>query len=112
MAHVLTTGSQLRCPHGGKVQLTAGRRQLTVDGKATLAKVDVTGKPISGCSTPASNTTKPCTTVVSVLAGESALLSVDGLNLLTANAQGLTDGVAGGPVRWNVTSAGHTKLEA
>jgi hypothetical protein len=32
--------------------------------------------------------------------------------VLTTDAQGLTDGLAGGPVQWSVQSAGHTSLEA
>ena len=112
MALILTTASRLSCPHQGTVQLAAGRTQLTVDGKPALARSDVMGRPIAGCTTPASNTTKPCTTVVSVLAGESLLLSAGGPKVLTADARGMTDGLSGGPVQWSVTSAGQTKLEA
>ncbi len=114
MALILTTASQLGCPHGGTVALTAGRTALTVDGKPVIAKVDVVGKPISGCSTVTSSSppTKQCLTVTSVIAGESLLLSVGGMKVLTADALGLTDGLVGGPVQWTVTSAGHTKLES
>jgi hypothetical protein len=113
MAQILTTGSQLGCPHGGSVQLSAGRTQLTVAGKPVLAKVDVMGKPISGCSTVTNPQagTKQCLTVTSVLAGEAQRLSVGGMPVLTSNAQGLTDGLAGGPVQWTVKSAGQTQLE-
>jgi hypothetical protein len=113
MAEILTTGSKLTCPHGGSVQLSAGRTQLTIDGKPVLAKVDVMGKPVSGCSTVTNPQagTKQCLTVASVLAGEAQLLSVGGMPALTTSAQGLTDGLAGGPVQWSVQSAGHTLLE-
>jgi hypothetical protein len=113
MAQILTTGSKLTCPHGGSVQLSAGRTKLTVDGKPVLAKADVMGKPVSGCSTvtnPQSGT-KQCLTVTSVLAGEAQLLSVGGMPVLTTSAQGLTDGLVGGPVQWSVQSAGHSLLE-
>lgn len=114
MAQILTTASRLGCPHGGTVQLTAGRTALTVDGKPVLAKVDVVGKPISGCTTVPSSSppTNKCLTVTSVIGGESVLLSAGGMKVLTADAVGLTDGVVGGPVQWTVTSAGQTKLEA
>lgn len=112
MPRILTTGSTLACPHGGSVQLTGGRSTLTVEGKPVLAKVDVVGKAISGCSTPASSSTKPCTTVTSVVAGESTALSAGGMAVLTASALGLTDGISGGPVQWSVSSAGQSKLEA
>lgn len=115
MPQILTTGSRLGCPHGGTVQLSAGRSQLTVAGKPVLAKPDVMGKSISGCATPTSSgppPTKQCTTVTSVIAGEAQLLSAGGMKVLTANALGLTDGLSGGPVQWTVTSAGQTLLEA
>jgi hypothetical protein len=114
MATILTTGSKLACPHGGSVQLSAGRTRLTVAGNPVLAKADVVGKPVSGCTTVTNPQagTKQCLTVVSVLAGEAQHLSVGGMPVLTTDAQGLTDGLAGGPVQWTVQSAGHTSLEA
>ena len=114
MTQILTTGSKLNCPHGGTVKLSSGRPQLTVDGKPVLAKRDVQDRPISGCATVTNpqTGTKQCLTVKSVLAGEAQHLSVGGLAALTADANGLTDGLAGGPVQWTVQSAGHTLLEA
>ena len=52
--------------------------------------------------TSSSSPTKQCLTVTSVIAGESLLLSVGGMKVLTADALGLTDGVVGGPVQWTV----------
>lgn len=113
MATVLTTGSQLACSHGGSVQLTGGRSALAVDGKPVLARLDVLGAAVSGCATPATSSTKPCTAVTSLLVGEAMSLAVGGQKVLTTNARGLTDGVsADGPGQWSVSSAGHAKLEA
>jgi hypothetical protein len=114
MTQILTTGSKLACPHGGSVQPGAGRPQLTVGGSPVLAKADVLGSPISGCATVTDpqTGTKQCLTVTSVLAGEALHLSAGGMPVLTADAKGLTDGLAGGPVQWSVQSAGHTSLEA
>ena len=113
MATVLTTQSQLACSHGGSVSLSGGRSALTVGGKPVLAKLDVVGKSVSGCGTPATSSTKPCTTVTSLLVGEATRLTADGQRVLTTNARGLTDGVsADGPGQWGVRSAGHSKLEA
>lgn len=113
MGAVLTTGSQLACSHGGTVKLTKGRSALAVNGKPVLARADVVGATVSGCSTPQSNNTKPCLIVTSLLAGESTGLDVGGQKVLTATARGLTDGLtAAGPGQWSVRSAGQTKLEA
>ncbi len=113
MSAVLTTGSQLACTHGGTVTLTNGRSALTVDSKPVLARGDVVGATVSGCSTPQSNTTKPCQSVTSLITGESTALTVGGQKVLTTNARGLTDGLtAAGPGQWSVRSAGQTNLEA
>lgn len=113
MAMVLTTGSRLGCSHGGSVTLTGGRSALTVDGKPVLARLDVLGAVVSGCGTPATSSTKPCTAVTSLIAGEATRLSVGGQKVLTTGARGLTDGVsADGPGQWSVQSAGHSKLGA
>lgn len=113
MATVLTTGSQLSCSHGGSVTLSGGRSVLTVAGNPVLARADVVGKTVSGCATPATSSTKPCTTVTSLLLGEAMTLTAAGQAVLTTDARGLTDGVsASGPGQWSVTSAGHSTLEA
>ncbi|MBD8059995.1 hypothetical protein IC607_13555 [Cellulomonas sp. JH27-2] len=117
MATVLTTGSQLQCAHGGSVTLTGGRSALKVDGKPVIARADVMGATISGCSTPTSSppapVTKPCLAVTSLIAGESTNLSAGGMKVLTTDARGLTDGIApDGPGQWSSKSAGHSKLSA
>jgi hypothetical protein len=113
MATVLTTGSQLACSHGGSVTLSGGRAALTVNGKPVLARLDVVGRTVSGCPTPATSSSKPCTTVASLLAGESTRLTAGGQAVLTTDARGLTDGVTAGAFgQWSVRSAGHSTLEA
>lgn len=110
MGAVLTTGSQLRCAHGGTVSVGVGRAALTVGGRPVLARADVVGRPVSGCSTPSTSSSKPCTTVTSLVAGEATTLTAGGQAVLLASAQGLTDGVP--PGTWSVGSAGHALLEA
>lgn len=109
---VLTTGSQLACAHGGQLRVHSRQSKLAVDGKPVLLFSDLAGTPISGCGTPASSSTKPCTTVVSALAGQSSTLAVDGTPVLTEQARGLTDGVSPQGPTWSVRSAGQTKLVA
>ena len=109
---LITTGSQLACGHGGSVSLSSRQGKLTIDGKSVLLRSDLPGASVRGCGTVNSNTTKQCTTVVSVLGGASATVTVDGVAALTAAAQGLTDGIAGGPGTWNVRSAGQSKWVA
>lgn len=112
MPALLTTAARVMCNHGGTVTLTAAHRTLSVDGAPVLVKADLVGATVTGCATPQSNSTKPCLTVTSVLAGESRSLTVAGAAAMSAAAQGLTDGVtAAGPGQWSVSST-QSKLVA
>lgn len=111
MTAILTTGSSLTCAHGGRISLSSHQSKLSVAGHPVLVQTDLVGASISGCPTPvaSSPTTKPCLTVVAVLAGPTPKLTVDGTPVLLANARGLTDGVDPAPGTWSVQSAAQTK---
>lgn len=108
-ALVLTTAATVQCAHGGSVTLVAGQAALAVDRQPVLLYADLNGAMISGCATPASSSSAPCTAVMSVLAGAATKLVVQGGPVATAQAQGLTNGVPPGGT-WQVMDAGQTKL--
>ncbi len=111
MPKVLNKGSAITCLHQGTVQLTAGQTLLKVDGQAVLLQGDLEGATISGCTTPASPASKPCTTVVSMSVGAATKLKVGGKAVLLDTAAGTTDGVTPVPTNfWIVQSAKQTKL--
>ncbi|MDF2619206.1 MAG: hypothetical protein K0S00_1865 [Xanthobacteraceae bacterium] len=110
MSRVLTMAAAIACPHGGMATITSGRSKLTVDGSPVLTAADLVGASFLGC-TNAGPGLVPCKTIVSVVAGLSARLLVDGQPVLLDTATGLTDGLPG-PFPWTVRSAGQTKLEA
>ena len=107
---VLTTASTLMCAHGGRLSLSTTQTRLTAATRPVLLSTDLPGATISGCATPASTSTKPCTAVTSVISGASTALEVSGTPVLTAQARGLTDGLAPAPGTWNVSDAGQTVL--
>lgn len=111
---VLTTASSLSCGHGGRLAVHTAQHLLTVDGTPVLLITDLAGTTITGCTTitnpNATPPTKQCMTVTSVIGGAARTLSVSGTPVATAQAHGLTDGIAGGPGTWQVTDAGQTKL--
>jgi hypothetical protein len=116
MPKILTETSQLNCPHGGKVQATAGQAKLRVGGSRVLVAGDVAGKQVAACLTapaPQAGTLK-CLTAVSLMPpGVSSKLRVGGKGVLLDTATGLTDGaVAGVPQSWSVGSANQLKVEA
>ena len=112
MPKVLTKGSLLTCAHQGTIQLNPSQSKLKVDGQAALVDGDLVGAAISGCTTPATNSSKPCTSVVSMIAGAALKLKVDGKGVLLEMANGQTDGLPAPGNIWNVQSAKQTKLDA
>lgn len=110
MPLVLTADALIVCSHLGTIQPGAGQQALTADGAQVLVAADLAGVPVSGCQQPVSSTTKPCTTVISVLAGPAATLRAGGQPALLATASGATDSVP--PGTWSVQSAGQTTLHA
>lgn len=117
MAGVLTTASTVLCGpnvppnHGGQVTV-ASTAKLTVNGNPVLFKSSVAGKavPPGACKTPQSNSTKPCTSVSSVLGGEAGKLNAGGNPvLLDSTLSGLTDGNPPGPLS---ATADQSKLSA
>jgi hypothetical protein len=113
MPKVLTVGSTLVCAHQGTVTLVQSQSLLKVAGNAVLVQGDVDGKTISGCATPVSMTSKPCTTVVSMMLGTATKLKVGGKAVLLETAMGMTDGVTPAPTNiWRVQAAGQQKLDA
>jgi hypothetical protein len=111
MAFVLTTASQLTCPHGAAITLSAARQLLTVDGQAVLVRGDLLAATIAVglCPNKGSGQT-PCTNVVSVTGGLSTVLRVGGEQAALDTATGLTNGFPTGSFR--VVTAAQTKLEA
>jgi hypothetical protein len=110
MPKVLFQGSRLTCAHQGTIQLNPGQTKLKVEGQAVLVDGDLLGASISGCTTPSTSSSKPCTTVVSMLSGAALKLKVDGKGVLLETAAGLTDGLPTNT--WSVQSAVQTKLDA
>ena len=111
MAFVLTTASQLICPHSGTLVLTAARRLLTVDGQPVIVESDLRAATFTpgSCKNVGGNLT-PCTNISSVTAGLSSMLSVGGEAVTLDTVQGLTNSTP--PAPFQVVTAGQTKLEA
>lgn len=112
MPSVLTAAARITCAHQGTVQPRTSQTKLTVDGQSVLVDGDLDGAPISGCLTPTTSSSKPCTMVASLLSGRAIKLTVGGKAALLETAAGLTDGLPAPANLWNVQSAGQTKLSA
>jgi hypothetical protein len=112
MAKVLTTASRVLCgpdtgTHGGRVS-TASSARLRVNGNPVLLRSGV-GPAVPDCKTPSSSSTKPCTSVLTVVGGEAGKLRVGGNPVMLDTIGGTTDGVPPGTVP---ASAEQDKLTA
>jgi hypothetical protein len=84
---------------------------VTIQGAPVLRETDIMGAPIVGCAQPPTVSSKPCTTVVSVLPGGSApTVSAGGMPVHLDTLSGMTDGVPPGTVM--VVSAGQASVQA
>lgn len=102
MAKVLTMGSSVKCGldpsgvnHGGNVALSSAAK-LTINGRPVLLKSSI-GPTVSGCKTPASNSTKACTSAT-VDTGEATKLKAGGSPVMLDTLAGKTDGNPAGTV--------------
>ncbi|MFC0003548.1 hypothetical protein [Micromonospora siamensis] len=92
MAKVLISSSTVSCPAQGKVTPT-GRPRLTVDGVPVVRLDGISGKTVSGCTTPTDPNTSSvqCQTVASV-GNAAGKLTVDGAGVALDTSTGSTNG--------------------
>jgi hypothetical protein len=111
MPPVVTSAASITCLHGGRVGVRPGQQAVTIDGGAILCEPDLVGSPITGCTVPATPSSKPCTLVVSTLPGSSnPRVTVGGRPVMLATLQGLTDGVPPAPLV--VSNPGQARVQA
>jgi hypothetical protein len=113
MAGVLTTGSSVRCGHGGTVRVSSSAK-LSVAGQKVLVADGIDGKSVSTCGTPTTDKSKACTSVIKTTAGAATKLTAGSMPVYLDTLAGTTDGVVGGttPQTLLAASAGQSKLTA
>ena len=111
MPPLVTSKATILCPHGGRVALVPRQSQVLVQGAPVLCEPDLVGAAIAGCAQPASQSTKPCTLVVSTHPGSSSpKVRVGGRPAYLATLSGVTDGVPSGAI--TVVDPGQTAVQA
>jgi hypothetical protein len=103
MAFVLVQSAAVQCGNQGVATLS-GKGNLTVNHETVMCLADVATWPIVGC---VSQT--PCKKILSVAAGQSQKLTVQGSPALLDSFQGASDG--DNPTV-SAKSAGQSKLSA
>ena len=104
----LTVDADVRCDHpGGIVSVVSSQDLVRVAGRLVVVGTDPQKRPISGCPN-TSAATKACTQTVSITAGRSTFVRIQGLQVIRADLVGLTDGTPPGSVSYTVTDPGQT----
>ena len=104
----LTLDALVVCAHElGKVKLVASQSWVTVEGRPVLVRADPEGRSIAGCPN-IGPTIKPCTHTLTVKAGYSSLIRIDGQAVVLDSLKGLTDGTPPGVVEYKVNAPGQT----
>jgi hypothetical protein len=110
---LITTSAVIQCSHLGTVTILPRPGRLVADFGTVLCEGDLVGATVVGCKTPISQSTKPCTAVISTAPGSTTPKMLVGVGLrpaYTSALQGVTDGVP--PGQLVVISPGQTKLLA
>lgn len=102
----LTEDATLRCKHQlGRVGVLGTQGLVTIGGRKVLVEHDPQGRPIVACPM-IGPTIKPCTLTLTVSAGYSDLVRVEGKRVCLDTVAGLTDGTPPGVVEYAVHDAG------
>jgi hypothetical protein len=105
---LLTEDAGIFCKHVlGKIANEPSQSFVTVAGRPVLVEPDPIGRTIKGCPN-TGPTIKPCGTTLSVTAGYSTFIRIDGHAVCLDTLVGLTDGTPPGVVEYTVRSAGQT----
>jgi hypothetical protein len=120
MPNVVVVGGQIKCSHGGVVQLLSGADLLEIASAAVItAGMEAglsfaTGSPgvLTPCPLPAPPSGPPasssCTATVAATSGTSELLTVGGVGALLDTAKGQAINPNDPNATWSVAKAGQT----
>lgn len=89
---ILTAASDLKCAHGGSVDLKPSQGWVRIEGQEILIEPDTVNRPVKACPM-ATPTTPPCTKTVNADAAQSfsEIVKIDGHGLCMATATGMTN---------------------
>lgn len=102
----LTEDAQLFCLHQtGNVKIFPSQRLVTINGRQVLVRPDPRYKVIAGCAN-IGLTIKPCSLTISVTAGYSEFIRINGRPVCLDTVTGLTDGTPPATVQFIVRTPG------
>lgn len=108
---LITTPSDVRCDHDGKVANNPSQHWVKISGHPVLVDNDPEGRAIARCPNIGA-TMKPCVATLKVAKGYSEWIRIGGNAVVLDNLDGLTDGTVPGTVHYRVRIPGQSFVEA
>jgi len=93
MPNLLTTASQVMCPHGGQATLTTSNTKVTAGGSPVLLETDI--HVIAGCPFTIGPKYSPCVRIEWSMG--ASMSTIDGVKPLTQSSMGRCIGAEGAP---------------
>lgn len=88
----LTEDAELKCLHGGELQLEPVQDLVRIDGERVLIEPDPENREINGCPNTNLTNIKPCKKTEEVRKGYSAFLTILGKPVCLDAVEGFTNG--------------------
>ena len=111
---ILNDDATLHCDHKmGSIKNKPSQKWVRVADKPVLVKPDPVGRSIRGCANEnLLSGIKRCTKTMTLSAGESLFVKIDGRPVCLESVTGLTNGTPAGVVKYSVTHAGQSFVSA
>ncbi len=93
MANLLTTASQIMCPHGGQATLITSNARVSAGGAPVLLEADI--HIVAGCPFTIGPKYAPCVRIE--WSAGAAMSTIDGFKPLTQSSMGRCIGAEGAP---------------
>jgi hypothetical protein len=102
----LTEDAELKCTHGGELQLEPVQDLVHIDGRRVLIEPDPENREINGCPNTNLTNIRPCTKTEEVRKGYSELVRVLGKPVCLDSIEGFTNGTPRRFVKYVVREPG------
>ena len=89
---LLTEDAEIKCKHGGELQLEPAQDLVHINGRRVLIEPDPENREINGCPNTNLTNIRPCKKTEEVRKGYSAFVRVLGKPVCLDNVEGFTNG--------------------
>jgi hypothetical protein len=107
----LTEDAELKCTHGGELQLEPVQDLVHIDGRRVLIEPDPENREINGCPNTDLAEIRPCKKTEEVRKGYSVFIRVLGHQVCLDSVEGFTNGTPPRSVKYVVREPGQEYVD-